>query len=135
MCSHWHGNPKPTVVVKVRQVRRELVLRSNIFPRILVHLSKEQRIFVLTSYFDNKSFKTVKQKFLQHFPNIPIPVSFTITQLLDKFKDTDIVADEQWSGRKKSTTTREYVDCVEAVVSQHPYTSSHRIVSTFQLMV
>ncbi len=76
-------------------MQRERVLRLNIFPRIMARLSKEQRIFILTPYFETKSFKTVQQKLLQHFPNIPVPVISTIMQLIDKFKDTGYVADEQ----------------------------------------
>ncbi len=102
---------------------QERVLCSNIFPGIMGCLSKEQRIFVLTSYFETKSFKTLKQKFLQHFPNVPISVNSTITRMVDKFKDTDNVADEQRSRRKKSVTTRELIDCVPAMVNQHPHTS------------
>ncbi len=85
MCNGWHGNPKPTVVVRARRVRRQRVLCSNIFPGITARLSKEQRIFVLTTYFETKSFKTVKQKFLQHFLHVPIPVNFTIMRLIDKY--------------------------------------------------
>ncbi len=61
----------------------------------MARLSKEQRIFVLTSYFETKSFETMKQKFFQCFPNVPIPVNSTIMWLIDKFKDTSNVADEQ----------------------------------------
>ncbi len=116
-------------------MRQERVLHLNIFPGIMARLSKEQKIFVSTSYFETKSFKTVKQKFLQCFPNISIPVNFTIMWLNDKFKDTGNVADEQWLGRKKSATMHESMDRVQAMVSQHPHTSSRRIASTFQLMV
>ncbi len=94
--TRWHGNPKPTVVVRVRRVRWERILCVNIFPGIMARLSKEQRIFVLTSYFETKSFKTAKQKFLQHFPNVPIPVNSTIMRSIDKFKDTGNMSDEQW---------------------------------------
>ncbi len=72
----------------------------------MARLSKEQRIFVLTPYFETKSFKTVKQKFLQHFPNIPIPVNSTIMQLIDEFKDTGNVADEQQLGKKIGNNVR-----------------------------
>ncbi len=67
-------------------MRREQVLCLNIFPEIMVHPSKEQKIVVLTSYFETKSFKTVKRKFLQCFPNVPIPVNSTIMRLIDKFE-------------------------------------------------
>ncbi len=61
----------------------------------------------------------MKQKFLHLFPNVPIPVNSTIMRLIDKFRDTGNVADEQWLGRKKSVTMRESMDHVQAVVSQH----------------
>ncbi len=78
----------------------------------MARLSKEQRIFVLTSYFETKSFKTVKQKVLQRFPNVPIPVNSTIMQLIAKFENTGNMADKQWPGRKKSETMGESIDPV-----------------------
>ncbi len=39
--------------------------------------------------------------------------------LIDKFKDTGNMADEQWLGRQKLATTHESMDCVQAMVSQH----------------
>ncbi len=87
------------------------------------------------SYFETKSFKTVKQKFLQCFPNVPIPVNSTIMRLIDKFKFTGNVTDEQQSGRRKLVTACESMDHVQTVLSQHPHTSSCRIASTFQLAV
>ncbi len=114
---------------------RERVLHLNIFPNIMVRLSKEQMIFVLTSYFETKSYKTGKQMFLQHFPNVRISVNSTIMRLSNNLKDTGNVANEQWSWREISATTCESMDCVQAMVGQHPHTSSYRIASTFQLMV
>ncbi len=93
MC--WHGNPKLTAVVRARRARRERVFCLHIFPRIMARLSEEQKFFILVSYFETKSFKTVKQKFLQRYQNVLIPVNSTIMRLIDKFKDNGNVANEQ----------------------------------------
>lgn len=99
----------------------------------MTRLTKDQRIFILRNYFETKSLKKVKKRFLVNFPNVRLPVNSTILRLVAKFNKNGDVRDEKRSGRRCSALTNEMMEAVHSAVRENPQTSQRRLATRLRI--
>ena len=88
--------------------------------------SKDERVFIIESYFAYKSYKRVKDKFRLKFPNSAVPNNTTITRLINKFRETGSVQDRKSTGRP-SVLTEQVLDNVKQRLTASPRKSLRKL--------
>jgi len=88
----------------------------------------EQRIFLIEHVFraGDKYTQLVKQLFMEKFPDTNVPHRDTVRDLIDKFRRTGSVADEERSGRP-SRLSEEKIAEISNKMAQSPTKSIRRL--------
>ena len=86
--------------------------------------TKEQRVFVITTFFENgKSFQDVIRKFRTKFGRENAPTNRAIKLMVDKFLETGSVLDNRGNIYQRSGRSTENVAAVSRSVEEDPKTS------------
>lgn len=88
--------------------------------------SKDERVFIIESYFAYKSYERVKDEFRLKFPNSAVPNNTTITRLINKFRETGSVQDRKSTGRP-SVLTEQVLDNVKQRLTTSPRKSLRKL--------
>lgn len=93
-----------------------------------MQLSKQQRVFVVTSYLRTGSFKLVQQDFEQRFPERASPTKKTIWTNVNKFKNEGTTSNlnRERSGCRRTERTRENINRVREKLIENPKISTRR---------
>lgn len=93
-----------------------------------MQLSKEQRVFVVTSYLRTGSFKLVQQDFEQRFPERASPTKKTIWTNVNKFKTEGTTSNlnRERSGCRRTERTRENINRVREKLIENSKISTRR---------
>ena len=93
-----------------------------------MQLSKEQRVFVVTSYLRTGSFKLVQQDFEQRFPKRALTTKKTIWTNVNKFKTEGKTSNlnRERSGCRRTERTRENINRVREKLIENPKISKRR---------
>ena len=88
----------------------------------MAQLSKEQRVFVVKTYYQTKKFITVQQLFRQAFPDRNPPTKSTIWKNVQKYENhgTSLNRNAKNSGRRRTVRSNENIDMVQAELENNP---------------
>ena len=88
----------------------------------MVQLTTEQRVFLVTKYFETKSFATVKQLFRVQFPDRVPPNKTTIWKNVRKYLDNgfSLNLNEPRSGRRSTGRSNENINAVREALKNNP---------------
>lgn len=93
-----------------------------------MQLTTEQRVFVVSTYLETKSYAEVKNAFQLRFPGRNIPCSSTIRRNVIKYRQhgTSLNLNKQSSGRRRTVTTQENIERVRDYIQENPTASLRR---------
>jgi hypothetical protein len=66
---------------------------------VRMSFSQVQRVFIVEHYLASRFYLTCQNEFRDTFPDSPVPNKSTISRLVNRFRDTGSVQDENRSGR------------------------------------
>ena len=94
----------------------------------MVQLTIEQRVFVVSTYQETKSYQTVQQRFRQRFPDRNPPTKRSIYQNVLKYTrhGTSLNRNKGHSGRRRTARSEENVASVRDVLRERPREVSAR---------
>ena len=77
-------------------------------------LSKEQRVYIVETYFRTNSIKQVKAGFTDRFPERELPSTSTIQRNVEKYRKhaTSLNRNKEKSGRKRTARSDENIERV-----------------------
>lgn len=93
-----------------------------------MQLTVEQRVFVVSKYYETKSYAAVKEAFPQRFPNRNAPSNKTIYKNVLKYQEsgTSLNLNKGRSGRRVSVRTPENIQLVRDALNRNPRISTRR---------
>jgi hypothetical protein len=93
-----------------------------------MQLTREQRVFIVTSYNRSKSLKQVQNSFVQQFPERTSPTKRTILKNVQKFNENGTILNlnKGHSGRQITVTTERNIQLVRQVLEENPSASVRR---------
>lgn len=88
----------------------------------MVQLTVEQRVFVVRTYFETRSYDAVRDLFQNQFPNRPSPTNMTIYRNVNKYQDhgTSLNRNSSASGRPRSGRSPDNIDRVQEALEENP---------------
>ena len=94
----------------------------------MAQFSKEERVFMVKSYFETKSFDFVINAFQEQFPNREPPAKSTIYRNVKKYSEegTSLNLNKGRSGRRRTVRTQENIARVRQGLEQNPNLSTRR---------
>ena len=97
-------------------------IQTKVFTMPRVILTKEQRVFIVRSYFETKSFKEVARLFTLQFPATPSPSKSTIWYNVKKYEEhgTSLNRYKENAGRKRTGRSDENIDAVHEALQNNP---------------
>ena len=88
----------------------------------MVQLTIQQRIFVVRTYFETKSYVEVRRLFQNEFPGRRPPTDMTIYRNVIKYSQhgTSLNRNSACSGRRRSGRSNENIDRVQEALEENP---------------
>ena len=89
-------------------------------------LTTEQRVFVITTYYETRSPHAIQEAFMQQFPDRQPPNKTTIWRNVFKYerKGTSLICNKGNSGRRRSVRTGENIELLRNTLEQHPHVTT-----------
>ena len=93
-----------------------------------MQLTKQQRIFIVTDWFESKSLSQVAQDFSEKFPESNVPNKTTIWKNVRKYREegTSLNLNRGRSGRKKTARSDANIAAVRMLLDENPNVSGRR---------
>lgn len=94
----------------------------------MVQLTPEQRIFVVKTYHETRSFQATQNVFAETFHDREPPTKKTIWSNVKKYEDhgTSLNRNREHSGRRRTARTQENIAAVRQQLAEHPAQTSAR---------
>ena len=98
------------------------------FAALIMQLTKQQRIFIVTAWFESKSLSQVAQDFSEKFPERNVPNKTTIWKNVRKYREegTSLNLNRGRSGRKKTARSDANIAAVRMLLDENPNVSGRR---------
>ena len=95
---------------------------STVESKIMVQLTTQERVFIVKTYIETKSYAKVRERFQIEFPGRPPPVGSTIFRNFIKYNQhgTSLNRNAVRSGRPKSGRSNENIDRVQETLKDNP---------------
>ena len=93
-----------------------------------MQLSKEQRIFIVAVHTETRSYKQVKERFDEAFPERTSPSKSTISSTIQKFNSKGSVLNQNKgnSGRIRTARSERNIEYVRQIIEDEPTISCRR---------
>ena len=87
-----------------------------------MQLTVEQRVFMVSTYFETKSYNAVREAFVQRFPGRNAPCKNTVYKNIQKYKEngTSLNLNKSRSGRRRSVRTAENIGLMRNALIENP---------------
>ena len=93
-----------------------------------MQLTVDQRVFIVTKYFETKSYNAVREAFVLQFPQRNAPSKKTIYKNVKKYQEngTSLNLNKGHSGRRITARTPQNIQVVRDALNANPNVSTRR---------